>query len=143
MWYFADFNILIRKIILNKFQFQPQSVLNLSLFFWAISDSVFLLSLFLLKKSVFCFPKYCSRNNNGVVYKNNNSRLTIKFTIFEEKLKIKINLYYRETKTRKENFKNRLCSCVKCPLSVFSQVRHFRYVKISCAYRAEWTDLEC
>ena len=32
MWYFADFNILIRKIILNKFQFQPQSVLNLFLF---------------------------------------------------------------------------------------------------------------
>ena len=55
MWYFADFNILIRKIILNKFQFQPQSVLNLFLFsFWAISASVFLLSLFLLKKkSVF------------------------------------------------------------------------------------------
>ena len=54
MWYFADFNILIRKIILNKFQFQPQSVLNLFLFFWAIWASVFLLSLFLfLKKSVF------------------------------------------------------------------------------------------
>ena len=52
MWYFADFNILIRKMILNKFQFQPQSVLNLFLFFWAISASVFLLSLFLLKKSV-------------------------------------------------------------------------------------------
>ena len=31
MWYFADFNILIRKIILNKFQFQRQSVLNLFL----------------------------------------------------------------------------------------------------------------
>ena len=41
MWYFADFNILIIKIILNKFQFQPQSVLNLFLFFWAISASVF------------------------------------------------------------------------------------------------------
>ena len=52
MWYFADFNILIRKIILNKFQFQPRSVLKLFLFLWAISVSVFLLSLFLLKKSV-------------------------------------------------------------------------------------------
>ena len=51
MWYFPDFNILIRKIILNKFQFQPQFVLNLFLFFWAISASV-LLSLFWLKKNV-------------------------------------------------------------------------------------------
>ena len=58
MWYFADFNILIRKIILSKFQFQPQSVLNLFVFFLAISASVFLLSLFLLKKKCICCGRW-------------------------------------------------------------------------------------
>ena len=53
MWYFADFNILIRKIILNKFQFQPQSVLNLFLFILGdFSLSVFIKFVLIKKKKV-------------------------------------------------------------------------------------------
>ena len=50
MWYFADFNILIRKVILNKFQFQPQSVLNLFLFFGGDFSLSVLIEFALIKK---------------------------------------------------------------------------------------------
>ena len=53
MQYFDDFNISIRKIILNKFQFQPQSVLNLLLFL--LGD----FSLSVLIKFVLIFKKNC------------------------------------------------------------------------------------
>ena len=54
MWYFADFNILIRKIILNKFQFQPQSVLNLFLCFLGdFSLSVLIKFVIIKKKKVY------------------------------------------------------------------------------------------
>ena len=56
MWYFADFNILIRKIILNKFQFQPQSVLNLFLFLGDFSLGVLIKFVLIKKKSVIVHP---------------------------------------------------------------------------------------
>ena len=55
MLYFADFNILIRKIILNKFQFQPQSVLNLFLFLEGDFSLSVLIKFVLIKKSVVIF----------------------------------------------------------------------------------------
>ena len=61
MWYFADFNILIRKIILNKFQFQPQSVLNLFLFFLGDFSLSVLIKFVLIKKK-------CSPSSEQTVY---------------------------------------------------------------------------
>ena len=53
MWYFADFNILIRKIILNKFKFQPKSVLYLFLLFLGdFSLSVLIKFVLIKKKSI-------------------------------------------------------------------------------------------